>query len=59
MSKVLIKLLASVTVAVIMSLAAIWGWNHLFGDIRHFAYDLPTIGAVMAISFVFTSSRVG
>ena len=59
MSKVLIKLLASVTVAVIMSLAAIWGWNHLFGDIRHFAFDLPTIGAVMAISFVFTSSRVG
>ena len=59
MTEVLIKLLASVTVAVIMSLAAIWGWNHLFGDIRHFAYDLPTIGAVMAISFVFTSSRVG
>lgn len=59
MTEVLIKLLASVTVAAICSVAAIWGWNHLFGDIRHFAYDLPTIGAVMAISFVFTSSRVG
>jgi hypothetical protein len=59
MTEVLIKLLASVTVAAICSVAAIWGWNHLFGDIRQFAYDLPTIAAVMAISFVFTSSRVG
>lgn len=59
MTEALIKLLASVAAAAICSVAAIWGWNHLFGDIRTFHYDLPTIAAVMAISFVFTSSRVG
>lgn len=56
MGEVFIRLLAAVTVAAVCSLAAIWGWNELFGDIRTFTYDLRTILAVMAISFVFTGA---
>ena len=56
MAEWLIRLLAAVTVAALCSLAAIWGWNELFGDIRPFTYDLRTILAVMAVSFVFTGA---
>lgn len=56
MTEWLIRLLAAVTVAALCSLAAIWGWNELFGDIRTFTYDLRTILAVMAVSFVFTGA---
>jgi hypothetical protein len=56
MGEWVIRLLAAVTVAAVCSLAAIWGWNELFGDIRTFAYDLRTILAVMAVSFVFTGA---
>ena len=56
MRETVIRLLAAVTVAALCSMAAIWGWNELFGDIRTFSYDLKTILAVMAISFVFTGA---
>jgi uncharacterized membrane protein YphA (DoxX/SURF4 family) len=56
MKEVIIKLLAAVTVAAIMSVAAIWGWNTLFGEFKTFSFDLKTILAVMAVSFVFTGS---
>ena len=56
MAEWLIRLLAAVTVAALCSLAAIWGWNELFGDIRTFTYDRRTILAVMAVSFVFTGA---
>lgn len=54
----LVNLLAAVTMAALFSLAAIWGWNHLFGFVRVFSFDLQTILAVMAISFVFTGVRI-
>ena len=58
MGELMIRLMASVLLAILFSLAAIWGWNTLFGDIKTFAYDVPTVAAVMAISFVFTGTRV-
>jgi hypothetical protein len=57
MGEYFIKLLAAVTVAALCSVAAIWGWNELFGEIKTFEYDLRTILAVMAVSFVFTGVR--
>ena len=50
------KLLAAFTVAALTSCAAIWGWNELFGWVKVFPYDLRTILAVMAVSFVFSGA---
>lgn len=53
-----INLAATVTVAAIFAIAAIAGWNHLFGFVKVFEFDLPNILAVMGISFVFTGARI-
>lgn len=58
MKDYLIQIAASITVAAVFSIAAIAGWNHLFGFVKHFNFDLPNILAVMGISFVFTGARI-
>ena len=58
MKEYLINLLAAVTMAALFSLAALWGWNHLFGFVKIFPYDIKTMLAVMAISFIFTGVRL-
>lgn len=58
MKEHLVDLAASVTLSILFSLAAIWGWNHLFDFVKVFSYDLENILAVMAISFIFSGTRI-
>lgn len=58
MKDYIIQFAASITVAAIFSIAAIAGWNHLFGFVKTFNFDLPNILAVMGMSFIFTGARL-
>lgn len=48
------RLIAEFIVGCLLSLAALWGWNHLFGWAHTFEYTFMNVLAVIALACFFT-----